>query len=323
MTKPVLLAIGRPPQGAFAALGETFTVERPFDAPDPEAALGAAANDVEAIAQFGKRPVDAALMARLPKLRIVANFGVGYDLVDAAHAGANGVIVTNTPDVLNEEVADTALGLLIATVREFGGAERWLREGRWAKEGPYRLTGSLRGRTVGIVGMGRIGKAIGRRIEAFGLPVVYHSRRPAEGVPYRHYPDLVAMARDVDTLVVIIPGGAATKELINAEVLAALGPDGVLVNVARGSVVDEPALIAALKDGTILGAGLDVFAQEPHVPAELVALPNCVLLPHVGSASVATRQAMAQLVIDNLAAYAAREAPLTPVEETPFSGWRD
>ncbi|GLK78903.1 2-hydroxyacid dehydrogenase [Methylopila turkensis] len=321
MSRPVLIATGRPPEEALEALERVFDVRRLWEAPSLDALLADGAGEAEAIASFGKRPVDADLLERLPRIRIVSHFGVGYDSVDAAFAARRGIVVTNTPDVLNEEVADTALGLLITTVREFAAAERWLREGRWSGEGPYRLTSSLRGRTVGVIGMGRIGRAIARRLDAFDLPVVYHSRRPQPDLAYRHYPDLVAMAREVDTLIAILPGGAETKGVINAEVFRALGPDGVLINVARGSVVDEPALIAALRDGVILAAGLDVFAQEPHVPEELIALPNAVLLPHVGSASVATRRAMADLVVANLEAYAAGEPPLTPVAETPFKGW--
>jgi lactate dehydrogenase-like 2-hydroxyacid dehydrogenase len=258
------------------------------------------------------------LMQRLPKLEIVSSFGVGYDHVDAKWAGSNGVVVTNTPDVLNEEVADTALGLLLCTVRELPHAERYLRQGRWAKEGDYRLTPSLRDRTAGIVGLGRIGKAIARRLDALRMPVVYHSRRPQPDVSYRHYPKLVEMARDVDVLIVITPGGAETRNLINADVLKALGANGVLINLSRGSVVDEPALIKALQDKTILSAGLDVFANEPNVPAELLALDNVVLLPHVGSASQHTRRAMEQLVVDNLLAWSRGDAPLTPVPETPW-----
>ncbi|MFD1332213.1 2-hydroxyacid dehydrogenase [Methylopila musalis] len=316
-SRPDLLLVGRPADDLRAALGRSFRVTDLAD----EAAAARVGPEVEAIAAFGKGPVDDALMARLPRLRIVANFGVGYDGVDAAAAARRGIVVTNTPNVLDDEVADTAVGLLIATVREFGAAERHLRAGRWASEGPFRLTSSLRGRTVGLVGMGRIGQAIARRLEAFGLPVVYHSRRPNPDVPYAHYPDLAAMAAEVDTLVVIVPGGADTKNLIDARILAALGPDGVLVNMARGSVIDEDALIAALRDGVIRSAGLDVYAHEPHVPAALIALENAVLLPHVGSASVATRRAMADLVVANLEAYAAGEPPLSPVAETPFRGW--
>src|SRR5215468_8889220 len=262
--------------------------------------------------------VDGPFMTRFPRLEIVSSFGVGYDHVDAAWAGAHGITVTNTPGVLTEEVADTALGLLLCTVREFPQAERHLRAGKWPQKN-YRLSkATLRDRTVGMVGMGRIGQAIARRLDAMHVPVVYHSRRPAAGVSYRHYPKLIDMARDVDVLMVITPGGAETKNLINAEVLSALGPKGILINMSRGSVVDDPALITALQDKTILSAGLDVFAREPEVPAELLAMDHVVLFPHVGSASVATRERMDQLVVDNLLAWAAGKPPLTPVSETPW-----
>jgi len=235
-----------------------------------------------------------------------------------AWAAAHGITVTNTPDVLTEEVADTALGLLLCTVREFPQAERYLRAGKWRQKA-YPLTkASLRNRTVGLVGMGRIGQTIARRLEAMRVPVVYHSRRPAAGVSYRHYPKLTDMARDVGILLVITPGGAATRNLIDAEVLEALGPDGILINMARGSVVDEPALIKALADKTIMAAGLDVYAKEPEVPQALIAMDNVVLFPHLGSATVATRERMDELVVDNLKAWAAGNAPPTPVAETPW-----
>jgi lactate dehydrogenase-like 2-hydroxyacid dehydrogenase len=260
-------------------------------------------------------------MRRFPKLQIISSFGVGYDHIDAKVAGARGVIVTNTPEVLTEEVADTALALLLNTVREFPQAERYLRAGKWLQRA-YPLTkATLRNRTVGIVGMGAIGKAIARRLDAFGVPVVYHARKPRPEANYRHYPKLLDMARDVDTLMVIVPGGAATANMINAEVLDALGPNGILINMARGSVVDEPALIKALKDKRIMAAGLDVFAKEPEVPSELIAMDNVVLFPHLGSASVYTRDRMDQLVVDNIAAWAAGKPPLTPVVETPFASW--
>ncbi|WP_315701945.1 MULTISPECIES: 2-hydroxyacid dehydrogenase [unclassified Bradyrhizobium] len=263
---------------------------------------------------------DAATMARFPKLEIIASFGVGYDNIAAAHAGQNGLVVTNTPDVLTEEVADVALGLLIATLREFIKADRYVRSGLWLAQ-PYPLSvGSLRNRTVGMVGMGRIGQAIARRLDASKVPVVYHSRKPAAGVAYQHYPDLIEMAKAVDTLVVIVPGGAGTNKMINAEVLKALGPSGVVINVARGSVIDEQALIAALQSGGILAAGLDVFEKEPNVPDELKSMQNVVLLPHIGSAAVVTRNAMDQLVVDNLKAWFAGKPPLTPVAETPVKG---
>jgi lactate dehydrogenase-like 2-hydroxyacid dehydrogenase len=263
---------------------------------------------------------DGTTLARFPKLEIVSSFGVGYDHIDANYAREHNIIVANTPDVLTEEVADIAIGLLIATLREFVKADRYLRSGLWLTQQFPLSVGSLRDRKVGMVGMGRIGQAIGRRLDASRVPVVYHSRSPAAGVSYKHYPDLIEMAKAVDTLILILPGGASTAKMINADVMKALGPRGVIVNVARGSVVDEPALIAALKSGTILAAGLDVFANEPTVPDELRAMQNVVLLPHIGSASVVTRNAMDQLVVDNLKAWFSGKPPLTPVAETPVKG---
>lgn len=260
---------------------------------------------------------DARTLARFPKLEIVSSFGVGYDHVDAKYAREHNVIVTNTPDVLTEEVADLALGLLISTLREFVKADRHLRDGNWTRRNFPLSPGSLRDRKVGMVGMGRIGQAIARRLEACLVPVVYHTRNPVADVSYQHYPDLMEMAKAVDTLVLILPGGPSTTKIINAEVMKALGPRGVIINVARGTVVDEQALIAALKSGTILAAGLDVFEKEPNVPDELKALPNVVLLPHIGSASVVTRNAMDQLVVDNLKAWFAGKPPISPVAETP------
>jgi len=261
--------------------------------------------------------IGAAFIDALPRLEIIANFGVGYDAVDAKHAGSTGVMVTNTPDVLTEEVADTALGLLLNTVRELPKAEAWLRAGKWVSKGDYPLTrATLRGRRVGIFGMGRIGLAIARRIEAFGLPVSYYNRRTVEGVAYTWYPSLLGLAGAVDTLISVAPGGASTDKAVNRQVLEALGPNGVFVNIGRGSTVDEEALAQALADGTILAAGLDVFRNEPNVPASLLSLENASLLPHVGSASVQTRTAMADLVVDNLAAWFSSGKPLTAVAET-------
>jgi lactate dehydrogenase-like 2-hydroxyacid dehydrogenase len=316
--KMELLQTGPVPPFVEPQLDEHFSVHKLHTAPDRDAFLTEVGPRIRAIVTFGAVPVNAPLMQRFPKLEIVSNFGVGYDSVDAKWAGEHGIIVTNTPGVLDEEVADTAIGLLINTVRQLPQAERYLRAGKWLEK-PFPLTVStLRNRTIGIVGMGRIGKAIARRIEAMGLPIVYHSRRPAPDVAYRHYPDLVAMARDVDVLILIVPGGPETKHMVNREVLEALGPDGVLINMARGSVVDEQALIAALREKKILSAGLDVFADEPRVPKELIEMEHVVLLPHVGSASVETRRAMGQLVVDNLKSWAAGKGPLTPVPETPW-----
>ncbi|MGN8545698.1 2-hydroxyacid dehydrogenase [Bradyrhizobium sp. 13971] len=260
---------------------------------------------------------DKTALALFPKLEIVGSFGVGYHHVDFAYARDHNIVVTNTPDVLTEEVADVAMGLSIATLREFVKADRYVRSGLWQTQNYPLSVGSLRDRKIGIVGMGRIGQAIGRRLDASRVPVSYHSRNPSKDVSYKHYPDLIEMAKAVDTLIVIVPGGASTAKMINADVLKALGPRGVLINVARGSVVDEPALVAALKSGTILAAGLDVFAAEPNVPDELKAMQNVVLLPHIGSASVVTRNAMDQLVVDNIKNWFAGKPPLTPVAETP------
>ena len=289
---------------------------------DPETFLRENASKIGAIATGGHIKVDGAYMSQFPNLKIVANFGVGYDTVDAAWAGQHGIIVSNTPDVLTEEVADTALGLLIMTMRELSQSERYLRAGLWASKGPYPLThNTLRGKTVGILALGRIGKAIATRCEAFGLKIVYHGRNPQKDVSYPYYPKLVDMAKDVDILLSVAPGGSATFHTINAEVLAALGPKGVLINIGRGSVVDEKALIKALHDKVIFSAGLDVFEDEPNVPAELIAMDNVVLLPHVGSASHHTRNLMGQLVVDNILAFQASRAPITPVLETPYVKW--
>jgi lactate dehydrogenase-like 2-hydroxyacid dehydrogenase len=317
--KTDVLLIG-PPKAVIAnGLAGPFNLIKLSDAKDPEKLLAEIAPRVRAIAVSGtEQRVNGAFMTRFPKLEIVSSFGVGYDHVDADWAGKHGITVTNTPDVLTEEVADTALGLLLCTVREFPQAERYVRAGKWAQKGYPLSKATLRNRTVGMVGLGRIGQAIARRLEAMQVPVVYHSRRPADGVSYRHYPKLIDMARDADVLMVITPGGAETKNLINAEVLAALGANGILINMARGSVVDEAALIKALQEKTILSAGLDVYAREPEVPAELIAMDHVVLFPHLGSASVATREKMDQLVVDNLLAWAAGKPPLTPVAETPW-----
>ena len=323
MTKPHILLTGPMMPLIAEGVAKSFAVHQLPASGDREVLLAGIASDVVAIATGSHTGVktDQALIARLPKLRAIGNFGVGYDSIDVDAAAKRGIIVTNTPDVLNEEVADTALGLMLMTVREFGQAEAYLRAGRWPREGDYRLTPSLRDRRLGIVGLGRIGKAIARRAEAFGMPIAYFGRSKQAGVAYPYYSDLAELARAVDILLLIAPGGPATKGIVDARVLDALGPRGILINVARGSVVDEPALIAALKARRILSAGLDVYLNEPNVDPALLALDNVTLLPHVGSASVWTRDRMGQLVVDNLAAFATGKAPLTPVPETPFKGW--
>lgn len=257
--------------------------------------------------------IDSRFIDALPNLEIIASYGVGYDAVDAAYARSRNIVVTNTPDVLNEEVADLTLGLLISVVREIPKAQAFVREGRW-KTSEYPLSrNTLRNRKVGIYGMGRIGRCIARRIEAFGLPVAYHSRRPADGVAYDYFPSLLELASAVDVLIAIVPGDASTAKTVNADVLSALGPEGVFINVGRGTVVDEDALIRALRTGTIAAAGLDVVADEPNVSDEMLALDNLTILPHIGSASVATRTAMADLLAQNLIAWFRSGAAITPV----------
>ena len=317
--KPAVLLIGARKPVIVGGLDPKVTLHYLLEAKDQDAFIKSVGAKIRALAvAYTADKVDTNFMQRFPKLEQISSFGVGYDHIDAKWAGAHGIIVTNTPEVLNEEVADTALGLLLCTVREFPQAERFLRAVKWP-QGQYPLTkATLRNRTVGMVGMGRIGKAIARRLEAFGVPVVYHSRNPQTGVSYKYYPKLLDMARDVDTLMVIVPGGPATANMINAEVLRALGPNGILINMARGSVVDEPALIEALKNRTIYSAGLDVFAKEPQVPKELMEMDHIVLFPHLGSSTEVTRAAMDQLVVDNILAWAAGKPPLTPVSETPF-----
>src|SRR5438105_7572169 len=308
------------------SLGEMTEVERQLEADFdvqrvPAKALPRFLDErgpsVRGIATRGRDRIDAAFLARVPAVEIIANFGVGYDSIEVEAAVRRGVVVTNTPDVFSGEVADFAVALLLATVRRLPQADRFVRSGRWL-QGNFPLGPTLRDRTVGLVGMGRIGERIARRLSAFEVPIVYHARRARPAVPYRHYPDLLTMAKEVDTLLAILPGGAATRGLIDAAVLAALGPRGILINVARGSVVDEPALVEALRSGTILAAGLDVFADEPRVPAGLLELDNVVLAPHVGSATHHTRGLMGRLVVDNLRSWFQGRGPVTPVPETPW-----
>ena len=301
----------------LTALEAQFTVHKLFDVPNPEAIFADVAPRIRGVAARYGRQLDGAFIAQLPKLEIISSFGVGYDHVGADYAGAHGVVVTHTPGVLDDEVADTAMGLVLNAVRQLPQAERYLRAGHWPSAN-FPLTASLRGRTMGIVGLGRIGKAIAKRAEAFGLKIIYHGRRPQEDQSYLFYPTLLGLARACDILMVIVPGGGDTKHMINADVLDALGPNGILINVARGTVVDETALIKALEEKRILGAGLDVFEFEPQVPDALIAMDHVVLLPHVASASHATREAMGQLVVDNLVHFACGKGPLTPVPETPW-----
>lgn len=319
MTQPVLLMPGPMTEHVMRTCASLFEVIRLWESANPAETLRLRGDSVRAIATSGAPPVDAGLISRLPNLGIVSAFGVGYDSIDVVEAARRGVVVTNTPDVLTDDVADVALGLLLMAIREMPQAERYLRQGRWT-DGPYRLAPTrLRGRQLGILGLGRIGEAIARRAEPFGVEVSYHNRRP-KPVPYRYFDTLAEMADQVDTLVVATPGGPGTRHLVDAEILRRLGGRGIVVNVARGSVIDEAALVDALRSGTILAAGLDVFENEPRVPDALLGLPNAVVLPHIGSASVDTRHDMGQLVIDNLVSWFETGRALTPVPETRQPG---
>jgi len=312
--RPTILIPGSLPNEAVVRIADHFEVVR-VDSTDPRLITEELAHRIRGIgcgAQVTSQFIDA-----LPNLEIIASLGVGYDGIDVEHTSRKGVTVTNTPDVLSEEVADTAIGLLINVVRELPKAEAWLRDRRWQKQGPYPPTSrTLRGRSVGIFGLGRIGECIARRIEAFGLPVSYHNRQPRSDLPYSYYGTLAQLAASVDTLIAVAPGGPSTYKAVNAEVFTALGSDGIFINVGRGSTVDEEALIAALQNGTIGAAGLDVYANEPHVPEDLLALDNVSLLPHVAAASAYTRAAVANLLAENLISWFIGDRALTPVSET-------
>jgi lactate dehydrogenase-like 2-hydroxyacid dehydrogenase len=299
--KPTVLSVARLPDFLTCRLRETYDFHDRTHESSP-GAFTELAPRVRALVASGEAKVTRELLGHLPAVEIVTVFGVGYDGVDLPALRDRGVILTNTPDVLTDDVADLALGLMLTVSRELMPADSYLRGGRWA-EGPFRLTYKVSGARIGIIGMGRIGTAIARRAEAFGMQIHYTDRAPKPGVAYKFLPTPTALAAEVDFLVVAAYGGPATKGLVNAQVLEALGPDGVLINIARGSVVDEIALVDALLKRRIRGAGLDVFVDEPNVPAELIAMENVVLTPHVASGTRQTRQAMADLAYANLEAH--------------------
>lgn len=269
--------------------------------------------EITAVVTSGRTGVDAQLMSALPSLGAVVNFGVGYDTTDVEEAGRRGIGVSNTPDVLTDCVADTAVGLMIDVLRRFSAADRYVRQGRWPVEGNYPLTRQVSNTHVGIVGLGRIGGAIATRLAAFGCAISYHNRHEVADSPYTYVPSAVELAREVDVLIVATAGGAGTRNLIDGEVIDALGAGGYLINIARGSVVDEKALVDALADGRLAGAGLDVFADEPNVPEPLLTMDNVVLLPHVASGTVQTRAAMEDLTLHNLDQFLATGELVTPV----------
>jgi lactate dehydrogenase-like 2-hydroxyacid dehydrogenase len=310
--KPEIILTAKGHAGTMATLQSEFTCHALFEAPDKGAFLDKHAPRVRGLATFGPMPVDGKLMDALPKLEIIANFGVGVDAINLDDARKRKIIVTNTPDVLNECVADTAIALVLNTLRQLPQSEKYLRAGHWASRGPYPLTTSLGGKVMGVLGLGRIGEAVAKRAMACGMTIRYHNRTRKD-VPYPYDPDPVALAKHSDVLMVVTPGGPETHKLVNEKVLQALGPDGYLVNIARGSVVDEPMLLRYLQEKKIAGAGLDVFADEPRVPPEFFALDNAVIFPHVASATVETRKAMGDLQVENLRRHFAGKPVLTRV----------
>ncbi|MGY6411888.1 MAG: 2-hydroxyacid dehydrogenase [Alkalilacustris sp.] len=310
MARPDLLLVVPMPERVTDALARDFTVHSLTSAADPEALIDRLGPGLRFAATSGR--FSATLMARLPKLEIVASFGVGYDGIDIEAARARGIRVTNTPDVLNDCVAEVTLGLMIALAHRLPQADRFVREGRWSIE-RFPLTDELTGKRAGILGLGRIGREIARRLEVFRMDIAYHGRRAQPDVGYTYYPDLVAMAAEVDWLVVIAPATPETEGIVSRRVLEALGPEGRLVNVARGALVDEPAMVALLSDGRLGGAALDVFAQEPEVPEPLRRLDTVVLSPHQGSATHRTRGLMGDLVVRNLQAHLTGAPLPTPV----------
>ena len=302
-------------------LSEHFDVTAVAGPAEAQALDDAALAGFAAMATFGWGPAD--MLDRMGGLEVLSSFGVGYDGIDARHAAAGGICVTHTPDVLNDDVANLAVALTLMAQRRLVQQDAYVRAGRWKSEGNYPLQTSIRGKTVGIVGLGRIGKAIAHKLSVFGCDVAYHGRRRQEDVDLAYYGDLVEMARDADVLIVITPGGPATHHLVDRKVIDALGPDGCLVNVARGSVVDEQALVEALRDGRLGSAGLDVFDEEPNVPDALLAMENVTLTPHTASATRETRQAMADLVVGNVVAFLKDGEAKTPVPECADLAQRD
>jgi lactate dehydrogenase-like 2-hydroxyacid dehydrogenase len=310
--KPEIIIVGMLLPATQETLEREFSCHRLYEAADRDAFLAEHGPRARGLATFAGWGADAALMDRLPRLEIISNFGVGVDAIDLAAARKRGIIVTNTPDVLNDCVADTAMGLIINALRRFPQAEHHLRSGYWASRGAYPLTTAVWGKTLGILGLGRIGEAIARRALAFGMKVRYHNRNRKKS-PFPYDPDPVTLARNCDVLLVATPGGRETNRLVNAAVLDALGPGGYVVNIARGSVVDEAALLAYLKAGKIAGAGLDVFENEPRISPEWFSVENAVIVPHVGSATIETRTAMGNLQIENFRLHFAGKPVRTPV----------
>lgn len=311
---PDLLLLAQRPDFLQNSLEQSFTCHDYAGAPDREAFLASCASSIRGVVGAGGTVYDEAILSRLPNVEIISVFGVGYDGVPLAYCKQRGIRVTNTPDVLTEDVADTALALVLMTARRLVEANRFLHAGQW-RRGQFALASKASGKRAGVVGLGRIGKAIAQRLEAMGMEIGYHGRSAQKGLDYSYFASLQAMAEWCDFLIIACPGGATTKNLINAQILTALGGNGTLINIARGSIVDETALIDALQSGTIKAAGLDVFADEPNVPEALLKLDNAVLLPHVGSGTQETRRDMADLVVRNLLAHFSGQPLLTLIPE--------
>ena len=311
--KPDVLVAGKLMPHVMQKLHELYAVYEPRDEKSMQLLLKEVAPRIRAIATGSHYHVDTALIDACPKLEIISSLSVGTDAIDVAYAKMKGVIVTNTPDVLNDDVANLAVALVLATTRRIAALDRYVRDGRWVKEGLPPLTRSIAGRQIGIVGLGRIGREIAEKLEVFHPKLAYFARHKKPGAPYVYYADLIELARASAILIVMVPGGKATEKLIDRRVMDALGSEGILINVSRGSVVDEPALVAALQEGRLGGAGLDVFADEPNVPAPLLTMDNVVLQPHQGSATVETRRAMGDLMLANLAAHFEGRKLLSPL----------
>ncbi len=308
-----VLGVGRFEPTFEAELAARYDIPRVPDGPGRAEYLAEHGPGVRVLVTSGRPGVDAGTIAALPDLEVIVSNGAGVDLIDLDAAERRGIGVSNTPDVLSDTVADAALGLILMTVRRFGAADRYVRAGRWEREGPFPYARDVSGLRVGILGLGRIGSAIATRLLGFGCAIAYHNRRRIDGSPYRYAGSPVELAESVDVLVVATTGDGGTRHLVDRGVLQALGPQGYLINIARGSVVDQDALVELVAGGGLAGAGLDVFADEPHVPAELLGLDNVVLFPHIGSATARTRRAMALLAIDNLDSYLATGELVTPV----------
>jgi len=301
------------PKAETDRLFESYTVHALHLCEDPEAVVEEVKERITAIVTNGVLGVKGEFMARLPKLQGVICFGAGIDNVDLEYAKANGIQVSHTPSVLNDDVANMAVALLLAISREIVEADRYVRRGDWVKKGKMGVQRGIRGKRVGVLGLGGIGRDLARKLEVFGCEIAYHNRRENPEVPYRYYPDLLTMAKDSDYLIVICPATEETRKMVNRGVIDALGPEGTLINIARGTIVDEDALVEALQEGRLGAFASDVFANEPHVPEVLFEMSNVILIPHLGSATVETRRAMGELVLKNLELFFAGKPLKTPV----------